>query len=352
MRGLKITAITGGVNEPSARFRVRQYVQWLQQQYNINVTEKMPFIGKSGCYWYHKYSLPIQILPQLGTAGLRIASRVPALIESYNSDVTWIQREFLTAFSTTEWLTKRPRVFDIDDAIWLRLKATSGFAKKIVRKMDGILCGNKWIADYFADCNVPIWVIPTGVDTDRWQPACLSSKELFYLGWTGTSGNYQYLYYIEHALVEFFKKYPVAKFLIVSDREPNFLQLSTKNIHFIHWSKDIEVNAVQQMDIGLMPLKDSDWERGKCSFKMLLYMAAGIPVVVSPVGMNQEVLKKDAVGFGPKNNSEWADALITLYEDAALRNQMGIAGRRVVENYYSVAKIVPQLAEIFHKIAR
>lgn len=348
---LKITAITGGTNEPSARFRVRQYIQGLEH-HNIKVVEKIPFIGKSGCYWYHKYPFTVQLLPQLGTAGLRTSSRVPAIIESYKSDITWIQREFLTAFSTTESLTKKPRIFDVDDAIWLRLKFTSGFAKKIVRKMDGLICGNQWLADYFSDCRVSTWVIPTGVDTDKWKPTLTSpvKEKIFYLGWTGTSGNYQYLYQIELALVTFFKKYPSAKLLIVSDKEPNFLQLSVKNIHFLHWSKDIEVNAVQQMDVGLMPLKDSDWEKGKCSFKMLLYMAVGIPVVVSPVGMNQEILKKDVVGFGPGNNSEWIDAFVTLYEDANLRNQMGISGRRIVENYYSTKRIIPQLADIFYKI--
>ena len=129
---MNVSAITGGENEPSARFRVRQYLPGLAE-HNINVNEHYPFIAKSGRYWYHKYPFSMQIFPQLGTAGLRIAARLPAIIESYKTDLTWIQREFLTAFATTEGLTKRPRIFDVDDAIWLRLKATENFEKKIVQ---------------------------------------------------------------------------------------------------------------------------------------------------------------------------------------------------------------------------
>jgi len=347
---LKVTAITGGSNEPSARFRVRQYIQGLAK-HNIQVTEHYPFIGKSGCYWYHKFPSPMQFLPQLGTAGLRLTSRISAISASHKSDITWIQREFLTAIVTTEGLTKSPRLFDVDDAIWLRLKLTSGFAKRIVRKMDGLICGNDWIANYFSDCKVPTWVIPTAVDTVRWAPTLSKPRDTFYLGWIGTSGNYQYLYSIEKALFTFFTKYPSAKLLIVSDRKPKFTYLSLKNIHFISWSKNGEVQAVQQMDVGLMPLKDTDWEKGKCSFKMLLYMATGIPVIVSPFGMNQEILNIDNIGFGPTSHSEWVDTLTVLYKNETMRKQMGLAGRKVVKHYYSLDTITPQLADIFHKIS-
>ncbi|WLE97824.1 MAG: glycosyltransferase family 4 protein [Candidatus Electrothrix communis] len=343
---MNVSAITGGENEPSARFRVRQYLPGLAE-HNINVNEHYPFIAKSGRYWYHKYPVPAQILPQLGTAGLRIAARLPAIIESYKTNLTWIQREFLTAFSTTEGLTKSPRVFDVDDAIWLRLKATESFSKKIVRRMDGLVCGNSWLADYFSDCNTPTWVIPTGVDTERWRPDCLTSRKELYIGWIGTSGNYQYLYEIEQALFQFFKKFPSAKLLIIADTPPHFSCLPEKNIQFLPWSQDIEVQAVQQMHIGIMPLQDSDWERGKCAFKMLLYMSTGIPVVVSPVGMNREVLQRGRVGFGPRNHSEWIDALTALIVNPELRKQMGNKGREIVEQYYSVKKIVPQLVDIF-----
>lgn len=342
---MNITAITGGKNEPSARFRVRQYVRGLAE-YNIDVDEYYPFIAKSGGYWYHKYSLPVQVIPQLGTAGLRIVSRIPAIIQSYRTDITWIQREFLTAFATTEGLTKRPRIFDIDDAIWLRLKATENFAQKIVRKMDGLICGNSWLANHFADCNVPTWILPTGVNTQRWRPRSFSSQEYLYIGWIGTSGNYKYLYDVENVLLYLFEKFPFVKLFVVADTPPLFTRLPAQNVCFLPWSPETEVQAVQKMDIGIMPLHDNEWEKGKCSFKMLQYMATGIPVVVSPIGMNKEVLRKDEIGFGPRNYTEWIDTLTALVDSAALRKQMGKNGRSIVEEYYSVEKIVPRLVDI------
>ncbi|MEJ2609836.1 MAG: glycosyltransferase family 4 protein [Candidatus Thiodiazotropha sp.] len=329
---------------------MRQYIQHLTK-HNILVTEHLPFIEKSGSYWYHNYPFSIQLLPQIGTAGLRLISRVPAILKSYKSDITLIQREFLTAFSTTEGLTKRPRIFDLDDAIWLRLNFTKGFAKRIVRKMDGLICGNEWLADYFSDCNVPTWIVPTGIDTVRWHPVLKTLEKPFYLGWVGTSANFQYLYDLDRALHSFCTKFPSVKLLVVSDREPEFSYLSSKHIRYIRWSEEIEVQAVQLMDIGLMPLKNGDWEKGKCSFKMLLYMAAGIPVVVSPVGMNNEILNIDNIGFGPENHSEWIDALTVLYESASLRKEYGLSGRRVVEQHYSLDVLTPQLSDIFHEIA-
>jgi glycosyltransferase involved in cell wall biosynthesis len=347
---IKVSAITGGLNEPSARFRVRQYISPLVK-YNVLVTEHLPFIAKSSAYWYHNYPLALQLIPQVGTAGLRMASRIPAIISSYKSDITLIQREFLTAFSTTEGLTKRPRIFDLDDAIWLRLNFTKGFAKKIVRKMDGLICGNRWLADYFSDCGVPTWIVPTGVDTVRWHPAPSNPEKPFYLGWMGTSGNFPYLYKLDKVLHSFCTKFPSTKVLIISDREPHFSFLQPKYVQYIRWSKEIEVQAIQQMDIGLMPLTNSDWEKGKCSFKMLLYMATGIPVVVSPVGMNNEILNIGNIGFGPSNQSEWIEALTALYQDAELRKCFGLSGRRVVEQRFSLDALTPQLSNIFRDFA-
>jgi len=352
---IKISAITGGINEPSARFRVRQYVEELKK-FDVQVVEHIPFIAKSGKYWYHNYSLPVQTIPQLTAAALRLVSRVPALFNSYQTDITWIQREFLTAFATLECLSKRPRIFDIDDAIWLRLNITSGFAKAIVRNMDGLICGNDWIADYFSDCNVPTWIVPTAIDTEKWKPESdidtNNNRKDLIIGWIGTSGNYDYLYYIEKSLEIFFKKFNNAKLLIVSDSKPNFSCLSSKYIHFEKWSKENEVQLVQKMDIGIMPLKNSDWEKGKCSFKMLLYMAAGIPVVVSPVGMNKEVLEKGFVGFEAMNTSDWVDALTTLCCDTNLRKRVGKTGRKIAIKNYSVKSVTPLLLNIFHKFIK
>jgi glycosyltransferase involved in cell wall biosynthesis len=346
---LRVAAITGGLNEPSSRFRVRQYIPLLAAN-GISVKEYIPFKSRSDTHWYNDYPLPVQILPQLWATALRVVAKVPAIVGSYQADLTWIQREFLTPVATTEVLTSRPRLFDVDDAIWLRMKATSGFAKWITRRMDGVICGNQWIADYFADCGTPSWVIPTGVDPYYWHPPVAPSSRPFQFGWMGTSGNLRYLYEIEEALATVFAECADARLLVVSDKAPTFSRLPVDRVTYLPWSVGGEAEAMRQMDVGLMPLEDSEWERGKCSFKALTYMATGIPIVVSPVGMNQELLAENNVGLGPNGSDEWVDALVTLYRDDTVRTAMGRAGRQVVESRYSTDVTGRQLIAAFRQI--
>ena len=112
-----------------------------------------------------------------------------------------------------------------------------------------------------------------------------------------------------------------------------------------------EVELVQQMDVGLMPLDDSEIARGKCGFKMLSYMSAGLPVIVSPVGVNPDILAHDQVGLAASGPNDWFEALERLSNDHELGQQMGIAGRRVVEEHYSVIANAPKLADIFREVA-
>jgi glycosyltransferase involved in cell wall biosynthesis len=119
----------------------------------------------------------------------------------------------------------------------------------------------------------------------------------------------------------------------------------------VRWSEANEVGLLQQMDVGLMPLEDSEWARGKCGFKMLSYMAVGLPVIVSPVGVNQAILAQDELGLAAASNAEWYDALESLYHSHDLGARLGQAGRRVVEKNYSVRTNVVRLAEIFNQVA-
>jgi glycosyltransferase involved in cell wall biosynthesis len=112
--------------------------------------------------------------------------------------------------------------------------------------------------------------------------------------------------------------YRKLKALVIADRPPSFSSLPSERVRYIPWSSQTEVTAVQQMDIGLMPLPNNEWTKGKCSFKMLQYMACAIPVIVSPVGMNLEVLELGEVGLSANSTSEWYDALVCLYKNRTL----------------------------------
>jgi glycosyltransferase involved in cell wall biosynthesis len=139
--------------------------------------------------------------------------------------------------------------------------------------------------------------------------------------------------------------------LVLCDRQPTFKSLPSDRWEFARWSIESEVSLGQRMDVGLMPLKDSELSRGKCGFKMLAYMALGLPVVVSPVGVNQEILARGQIGFPARSTNDWFEALQRLYRDAELSNRMGQTGRRIVEQHYSVRTNVAKLAEIFHQVA-
>jgi glycosyltransferase involved in cell wall biosynthesis len=138
---------------------------------------------------------------------------------------------------------------------------------------------------------------------------------------------------------------------IVSDVKPRLRLLDSRNIEFIQWSPENEVQTIREMSVGLMPVDDSLWSRGKCSYKMLLYMACAVPVVVSAVGMNNEVLALGNVGFGSRSEQDWVDRigwLLDYPEDAA---QMGIEGRRIVSKHFSLTVLAPQLAAYLKKFA-
>jgi len=137
---------------------------------------------------------------------------------------------------------------------------------------------------------------------------------------------------------------------VVADRPPQFKLLPESCVEFERWTPRTEQAAFARMSIGLMPLADTDWCNGKCSYKMLCYMSAGLPVVVTAAGMNREVLALGDVGFSAGSEAEWIDALTALLEDANLRRRMGAAGRAVVEERFSLQRLAQQYAAVFQSL--
>lgn len=333
---LRIAALTGGRNVPSARFRVRQLIPALQE-YGVLMHEFIPPISKypPAAKW---------LRPLWGGAAL--VARIPAVLASHHYDIAFLQRELVSTFLTLEPLTRRPRVLDVDDAIFLYRGGR--FAEHLARRCDLIICGNDYLVETFSKWNKNVRVIPTAVDTQRYVPKkTKDAKKPDVIGWTGTSGNFKYLYEIEPALAEVLKSRPDVILRVIADAKPNFRSIQERRVDFIMWSPENEVKGIQGMSIGIMPLTDSAWTRGKCSFKMLQYMACGIPVVVSPVGMNAQVLSLGNVGMGPKSQDEWVDALITtLSLDDKERYKMGMIGRCILEKHFSIDVIAPRLANV------
>jgi glycosyltransferase involved in cell wall biosynthesis len=326
---------------PSARARVRQYIDPLSRL-GIAVRE---------------YPLPWgNILPRqrslrpLWMAATAV-SRAGTLACSWKADVTWISRQFLPAFAPLQALAKRPMILDVDDAVWLN---TGGHrARDLAQASDLVVCGNGFLADQFSQWNPNVTIIPTAVNTSWYRPngARPGDAGASVLGWTGTSGNFPFLYAIEGALLRVMQQRSRTTLLIVADKPPQLKRLPQWRVEFQRWTPPTELAAVARMSIGLMPLADNAWCSGKCSYKMLCYMAAGLPVVVTAAGMNREVLAMGEVGLSAACERDWVDALTALLDDEALRQRMGAAGRAVVEERFSLHKLAQRYAGLFQSLS-
>lgn len=335
---MKVAAFTQGRNVPSARFRVRQYIAPLRKK-GVVIDE---FFSRFGSY------PPRSEIVRPFWAVLNLIEHAVGIYRSGRYDLAFLQREFLSTYDTLERFIKVPTILDVDDAIFLYREG--GFIKNIANNSAAVICCNSFLADWFSAVNANVVVIPTGVDTEKYRGAGVCKKSSpVNIGWLGTSGNYKYLYEIEGALRVVLDRRQICRFVVMADRPPKFS--GAVDVEFVEWSEDGELEFLRKIDIGIMPLDDSLWSRGKCSFKMLQYMAMGLPVVVSPFGMNKEILDKGEIGFGPVSEEEWVDALSVLINDESLRLRFGENGRRVVIENYSVEVVVQQLERVLKSVA-
>lgn len=330
----KLALIGQGPKVPSTRFRLEQYLPlWQKEQLNIEL-----FQARSSAYPPAElYKRPFWLMNEL-------LGRAAQLPDINKSKLVVLQRQMISTLCTLEPWIKAPVVMDVDDAIFLHRSGHG--ANKIARGSDWVVCGNNFLAEHFSSYNQNIVVIPTAVDTNRFVPVQNATEQLF-IGWSGSSSGFDYLYRIEPILLRALQLNPGWRLLITSDKAPAFQQIPAELIKFVQWSPLNEVESIQQMSIGLMPLEDSAWTRGKCSYKMLLYMACGVAVAVSRVGMNSDILAEAEVGFGAIDEDEWLNGLTMLMNDAAARKDFGDAGRRLVVEKYSLQACNQKWQDIF-----
>ncbi|WP_086924581.1 glycosyltransferase [Variovorax sp. JS1663] len=335
---LSVLALTPGAGVPSARFRWQQYVGELRRS-GLDASE-IP--SRAGAF-----APGARGLRPLWLAG-SLAENFARVLRSNRHDLRFLQRPLIATLRTWEPLLRRPFVFDVDDAIFLGPRG--GSADRIARSAAMTLCGNAFLAEHFSR-HGRVEVLPTAVDTARFtlRAAPLPSRPV--IGWSGTSSNFRYLHDIEPALLKLLKSVPDAVFKVVSDRQPEFRLLPPGQVLYERWTPEREVAVLHEFTVGLMPLEDSLWARGKCSFKMLTYMAVGLPVVVSPVGMNAEVLAQGPCGLPASTTDEWVDAMSFLLLDDAMAVRMGRLGRRIVETHYAQNTVAPRLARLLRSVA-
>ncbi len=347
---IRIAALTSGSNSPSSRLRIRQHITPLKNK-GIGVVENTPRIEQYANipYWPNlvpnRYAGPI--LPLWYVA--KLVDRIPRMANSWRYQATWLERDVLHGVPYLEFLLKKPIILDVDDAIWLPHKRNILVTKKLALAAEAIIVGNEYLAEWFLQYSNNVHVIPTAIDTKRYKldhTYKTQDKSDLRIGWIGTASNYCYLQMIESPLVAFFGRHSNCKLVLIAERPPVFGKIPARNIEYLPWSEENEVAHINSIDVGIMPLSDTEWTRGKCSYKMLQYMACKKPVIVSPVGMNVDVLNKGCIGLAPTSNQEWYDALTYLWEQREHAREMGEQGRTIIEETYASSIVVEKIMDV------
>jgi glycosyltransferase involved in cell wall biosynthesis len=337
---LRVAAVTGGLNVPSRRLRIEQLLPILPR-HGVCMEELLPRISSYP---------PNALWRRPGWLAAALAERLSIAQRTRAYDMVVLQREMISTLYTCEGLTGQPRVLDVDDAIHLYRNGWA--ARKLARACALVLCGNAYLSEWYQRHHPRVRILPTAVDTQRFHPAAAAEEPAqVILGWIGSGSNLHYLRPLMPTLKRLFQRHPHCRLRIVSDRRPDFPELHAQQIEYIRWSAAIEAAAVRGMHIGLMPLDDGAWERGKCSLKMLQYMACGLPVVVSAVGMNKDLLAQAEIGYGIGAAAHWLEPLHHLVLDTAQRQRMGAQGRRLAQMHYSVATVAQTFAAHLHELA-
>ena len=345
---MRVAALTSGHNTPSARFRIHQHLPNLRSA-GVDVREYCPAINQAARLPGPLGKVRARYIPPLviGQMALNLALRVPGIIGSHRANVTWLERNFVPGLDDMVSLLRKPLIVDIDDAIWLYSPLGKSQIARLVGRADMVFAGNTFLADWCSQYCSNIRVIPTAVDADRFVPR-LRPKDPdspFVIGWTGTSGNFRFLKAIEDPLANFLRDHPSARLVIVADRAPTELSVPAEQLLFTPWDPTTEHQVLHEFDLGIMPLDDSDLSRGKCSFKMLQYMAIGIPVIASPFGMNKEVLSLGGFGIAASSSDEWQDAFANFFHNSAKRDAAGKAARDVLINRFSLNHVSDKIIE-------
>lgn len=351
---VRVTALTSGRNTPSARFRIRQHIPGLRSA-GVDVREYCPSINQAARLPGPLGKVRARYLPPvvIGQVALNLALRVPGIIGSYNADVTWLERNFIPGLDGLARLLHNPLVVDIDDAIWLYNPMGKSQIARLMRCADMVFAGNTFLADWCSQYCGNVRVIPTAVDADRFVPRSEPKEpdSPFVIGWTGTSGNFRFLKAIEDPLSRFLRDHPTARLMVVADRPPTELAVSPDQLLFRRWDPATEHLMLHEFDVGIMPLDDSDISRGKCSFKMLQYMAVGIPVIASPFGMNAEVLALGEFGYPAPSGDDWTEALLDCFGSPGGSERRGRVARDALVSFFSVAVVSAHILSGFQDVA-
>ena len=332
---------------PSQRFRFEQQFENLKANH-IEISE-FPFLTEKA---FSKLYKPKKYFSKAFSILNGFLKRIVLMFNLKSFDFVFIHREASPIGPPIfEWLIakvlKKKIIYDFDDAIWLH---NTSSANKIVAKIkwhhkvkniciwaEKVSCGNEYLARYAKQFNQNVHIVPTTVDTEKVHNKTKFQKieNEVIIGWTGTHSTISYLYEFEDLLFNLQKRIPFT-FQVISNKDPKFTNLEYQ---YIPWQKNTEIEDLLDFNIGIMPLKDNLWAKGKCGFKAIQYMALGIPAVVSNVGVNSAIVDQNVNGFVCVTEHEWVQNLELLLNDETLRTSFGKKAQEKIEKTYSKTQL-------------
>lgn len=340
----------------SSRLRLYQYLPYLQEA-GIDAT-LAPVFGDD--YVRGLYGGKIAKLSVLKA----YVDRLGFMLKAGRFDAVWVEKEMLPWIPA--WLelglfpAHVPLIVDYDDAVFHRydqhrMSLVRGLLgrkiDRVMQRADIAIAGNEYLANHARNAGAArVEILPTVVDISRYGVTIpeRGGQQLHTIGWIGSPATAHFLHLIAPALREVVAR-NLAQVVAVG---ANADQLSNLPITALPWTEATEVTAIQQFDIGIMPLPDAPFERGKCGYKLIQYMACGRPVVASPVGANSTIVRDGVDGFLASTHQEWVSALTRLLSDHKLRMQMGSEGRLRIENEYSLQQAAPRLVTLIESVLR
>lgn len=330
---MKIAFLVTGLDKPSVRYRVLQYI---------------PYLEKAG------FTADVHTIPG------NYLRRISLFKSMKNYECVILHRRLLSSagfYVLRKYSSKL--VYDFDDALMFRDSSREKFFSykreknffRTVKYADMVIAGNDYLGDFALKENARTHIIPTTVDTNRFteKPPRIHSNQII-LGWIGSSSTLFYLENLKGLFDRVFERFPFTRLKIVADR---FFECEEMPVIKKPWKYDEEIDDLHSFDIGLMPLTDDPWSRGKCGFKILQYMALGIPSVCSPVGANRKIVSDGMNGFWAEDEDEWTEKMALLIQDRELRARIGRKGRETVAQYYATGansdRLIALLLSLFKK---
>ncbi|OGW37307.1 MAG: hypothetical protein A2Y97_09050 [Nitrospirae bacterium RBG_13_39_12] len=325
---MNIAFLVTRLDSPSVRYRVLQYIPCLERE---------------------------GFLPEVFVIPKNHMDRLSLFRIMKDFDLVFLHRKLL---STIWWLLLRKNsrnlIYDFDDAVMFRDSAHKNpFSarkmnsfKRIIRNADIVIAGNEYLKNFAVNENCKTFVVPTPIDMNRYtgKPSAIGSDPLI-LGWIGSSVTLFYLENMKNVLDTIFDRFPFVRLKIIADK---FFDCDRMPVIKKQWVYEEEISDLHSFDIGLMPLTHDPWSMGKCGFKLLQYMAVGVPAVCSPVGVNKEIVIDGENGFWADSELEWIDKVGELVKNHQLRIEMGIRARKTVIERYSTDVNGKKITDLFN----